>query len=130
MAYGGRTEFRASRGLQFFGCLVAIIFLAVSVVAYIQDSEFWIVAICGVLFVIGLVGIAEIQSSFVILDQSHLRMRKTFRLTVVARDDIESVEVANGCPVTLTLKSGRYITIPDLGPRGIGNSLRAWIKNS
>lgn len=113
-----------------FLCLVTIVFLVVSLVAMAQDADWWVSATCWTFFGFSLVGIVELLTSYVILDELHLRIRKNFRLTVLQRAEIETVNVAKGCPVTLTLKDGRYVKIPDLGTRNIGNSLRAWIRST
>ena len=113
--------------LLFFVILSAIV-LAISIASTIQKSELWVEATCWILFILSLVGIAELRSSYIRLGEVNLRIRKNFRTTVVPRESIESVAVAKGCPTTLLLKNGGRVTVPDLGGRGVDNSIRAWIR--
>ena len=128
MPYSGRTQFRATRGLLSFVIALSAVVLAVSIVSSIYEAELWVVLSCWAFFLVCLAGIVELLSSHVTLDESHFRMRKNFRTTVVARDTIASVVAEKGCPITLLLEDGSRIAVPDLGGQSIDNSIRAWAK--
>lgn len=111
-----------------FFAVLAVIVLGISIYSTAQDSELWVKAVCWGLFFLSLVGLAELFSSFVTLEDESFRMRKNFRVTSIPRADIESVAAAKGCPITLVLQDGSRVDVPDLGGQGIDKSLRAWLK--
>lgn len=128
LTYGGRTHFRTTRGTLLFLVVLSAIVLLISIVSTVQDTELWVRATCWAIFLSSVVGVVELLSAYVTLDETHFRMRKNFRKTVLPRESIQSVEVAKGCPIMLILKDGGSVTVPELGGQGIDNSLRAWIK--
>lgn len=111
-----------------FVFVLSAIVLIIAAAATIQPSELWVRAFCWAFFVFSLIGIAELFTSYVTLGEQDFRMRKNFRTTIVPRENIASVAVAKGCPTTLLLNDGGKVVVPELGGKGIGNSLRAWIK--
>ena len=105
----------------------ALVVLAIATISVYSSEALWISVVCWSVFAIGVVGIIDAALSFVMLDESELRMRHTFRTNVIPRSEIKSVSVAKGCPIRLQLSDGTRVDVPDLGASGIANSLRAWI---
>lgn len=77
---------------------------------------------------IGILAVLEAITSYVVIDGSQLRMRRTFRQYSVARADIETIASAKGCPILLILRDGQKLDVPSLGAHSIENSLRAWLR--
>lgn len=72
--------------------------------------------------------IADLMVSLISLGDIEIRIRTNFRTQIIPRGDIESVSAEKGCPITLLLKDGGRIELPDLAVRGVGNSVTAWIR--
>jgi len=128
LSYEGRSEFRTSPGRLVAFAALSVIVLVISIAASIYEPEFWVSAICWSIFVLSIIAIADLISSYITLGDTALRMRRNFRTQVIPRIAIESVSVAKGCPIILHLQGGGQVEVPDLAVRGIGNSLRAWVK--
>ena len=114
--------------MMLFYVMLALIVLLIATLSIFNGEALWISIACWSFFVVSILAIADAALSYVMLGENKLQMRKNFRKTNVARNDIESVAVAKGCPVTLILKNGKKIEVPSLGANNIGNSLRAWIR--
>jgi hypothetical protein len=112
--------------LSFYVVLALIVGL-ISTVSLSNGEALWISVACWGFFAFMVLGVVDAALSFVKLGDNEMQYRQNFRTTTVTRSDIESVEVAKGCPVTLILKDGSHINVPSLGANEIGNSLRAWI---
>lgn len=110
-----------------FYAIMSLIVLTIAAVATIFDNEVWVSAFCWAVFILNILAIIDSAMSYVNLGDADFRMRKNFRATVIPRDNIESISVAKGCPIRLHLKDGSRVEVPDLGGKGIANSLRAWI---
>ena len=107
---------------------LAIGFPIATLLLYRTAQPTWIlISFVGFSFV-GVLALLETATSFVDLDESRLLARRTFKTIRIARADIEKIAVAKGCPILVITKNGRKIEMPDLGVRGLDNSLRAWIK--
>lgn len=110
-----------------FFVIIAAITLGISVASTIYEAKQWVVVVCWGVFLLCLVGIADLLSSYLTLGDEHLKMRKNFRVSEIARADIESIAAEKGCPTLLLLRDGSNVEIPDLGGQSIANSVRAWL---
>ena len=128
--YGGRTHFRPATW-QFvpLGVASPVVF-GVTVIAYIENGTGWMFFAMFAFSVLCLAGFLELFSSSIVLTADALTVRKMFRVTTLRRDEILSVSGEKGCPTMLLTQDGRKIELPDLGVRGIENSLRAWLRAS
>lgn len=77
---------------------------------------------------IAILAVLEAITSYIVIDGSQLRMRRTFRQYSAERADIESIAAAKGCPTFLVLRDGQKLEVPSLGANSIENSLRAWLR--
>lgn len=125
MTYRGRTTFRATKASVAVTVALALIVGIIAAVSWRSGEATWVTAIISVVFLSLLVGLVEASTSFVKLSDSEFRMRKNFRTIAIPRDDIDAVSVAKGCPISLKLRNGRHVELPDLGYQGLDNSLRA-----
>ena len=55
-----------------------------------------------------------------------------FKKQFIAWENIDSVTWESGCGVSVKLKNGKWIKVPDFGHQsaGIANSIRAWINRT
>ena len=101
---------------------------AVAILVYWQDGVTWISLFFVAFSVLGILAFVETATSYIVIDHSELRMRRTFRRYTVGREEIESVSREKGCPTLLIMRDGRKVEIPDLGLSGVDNSIRAWLR--
>jgi len=126
VAYKGRTEFDAGKGLLAFLSVIAAIVLVIALWTTLSNEALWIRAVCWAIFGLTVLGAVDAATSFVKLGTTCLVYRANFRTREIKRKDIGLVSVEKGCPVTVCLKDGTKIQLPPIGQKGIGNSLRAW----
>lgn len=126
--YKGRTTFKAVTGRYVWTGLLALGFPAVAFLVYWRDGITWIFLSFVVFSVVGILGFVETATSYIVLDHSQLRMRRTFRGYTVRKEEIESVSREKGCPTLLIKRDGGKMEIPDLGVVGVDNSIRAWLR--
>ena len=64
------------------------------------------------------------------LGENELGITHNFRRSVIPRANIEKATWAKGCGVSLVLKDGSWVQVPDIGlnSQGLCNSVRAWAK--
>lgn len=126
-----RTEFRNPRWLLILYFLVGII-CGIVVFKWVRwDTSPWLFASLSVFSVLGFLSMIETLSSYLKLNKSALEFRSWFMHKTIAKDEIESATWASGCPVSIKLKDGKYVSLPDslmLNSQGTVNSIRAWLK--
>lgn len=125
--YKGRTKFNSITGRYVWTGLLAVGIPVAAFLLYAQDGVTWIFLSFMVFSVLGILAFVETASSYIVIDHSELRMRRTFRSHTVRKEEIESVSRAKGCPTLLIMRDGRKIELPDLGVAGVDNSIRAWL---
>lgn len=126
-----RTEFRNPRWLLILYFTVAVIcgFVVFKWVRW--DTSPWLFASLCVFSVIGFLAVIETLTSYLKLKNSTLEFRSWFKHKIIAKDEIDSATWASGCPVSIKLKNGKYVSLPDslmLNSQGTVNSIRAWLK--
>ena len=122
-------EFRQSRWLVAAVGLGAA-FSAVGFVALVKmEGLSWQVWLLGGVAVVFALGLADATSSFVRLDHDALRIRSNFRCHTFGRNELVEVSWAKGCPVSVKVVSGTWVTLPPLGDSSaMANSIRAWLR--
>jgi hypothetical protein len=128
--YKGRTEFNATKGDYLLAFSIVIGLLIATLASYYYKEDSWIIVVLSMMLLIGLGGILETFTSFISLESDELRMRRSFKSLVVKRSDINKVSNEKGCPIFLILHDKSKIKIPEVGPNGIANSIRAWIRTN
>jgi len=126
--YSGRTHFRTNRWIHLWVFAATAAMIAGASLAYEQSGATWISISLFGLALFGIAGLIENSTNYLVLDESELRMRRTFRSVSVKRDELERVVAERGCPIVLMLKDGRNLVVPSLGVRGLDDSLQAWFR--
>jgi len=75
--------------------------------------------------------VIEVCTSYMKLNQNTLELRSWFKYKSIEKDKIESATWAKGCAISIKLKDGNYIDIPEslmLNSQSTTNSIRAWLK--
>lgn len=126
-----RIEFRNPRWLLILYLSIGIVcgFLILKWVRW-DTSPWGFVSLSG-FSMLGFLAAIETLSSYMKLNKSTLELRSWFKLKMIAKDEIESVTWAKGCPVSIKLKNGTYVPLPGslmLNSQGTVNSIRAWLK--
>lgn len=126
-----RTEFHNPRWLFILYLIVGIVcgFVVFKWVRW--ETSPWLFVSLSIFSVVGFLAVIETLTSYLKLNESTLEFRSWFKHKVIAKVDIESATWASGCPVSIKLKDGKYISLPEslmLNSQGIVNSIRAWLK--
>ncbi len=129
--YGGRTSFRPRPTRILWTVVVSIVFAVVTYISYRTEGTNWVTLVLSGMFVFSLAGIVETLTDYMTLEDDEIRFRSTFRTVRIPKQDIEKVEWAAGCGVSVLRKSGKWTEVPDLGhgSQGIANSIRAWLRS-
>ena len=126
-----RTEFRNPRWLLVLYILVGVI-CGIVVFKWVRwDTSPWLIVSLSVFSVLGFLAVIETLTSNLKLNKSTLEFRSWFKHKIIAKDEIESATWASGCPVSIKLKGGKYVSLPEslmLNSQGTVNSIRAWLK--
>ncbi|MGI9227927.1 MAG: hypothetical protein ACR2PU_03955 [Gammaproteobacteria bacterium] len=126
-----RTEFRNPRWLLILYLIIGIAcgFVVFKWVRW--DTSPWLFVSLSVFSILGFLAVIETQTSYMKLNKSTLEFRSWFKHKIIAKVEIESATWASGCPVSIKLKDGKYISLPEslmLNSQGTVNSIRAWLK--
>ena len=105
-------------------------FAAAAMYFYREEGLTWLSAFFIGFSVFGVAGIIESFLAYIRLEETEIRFRETFRTTAIQKDDIEKVTWEAGCGVSLKLRDGQWVKVPDLGQnsQGLTNSIRAWLR--
>jgi hypothetical protein len=108
---------------------VALLFAAGALMTYRLRGWSWVSIGLACATVVGVGGIVEslvlrVRLTDDALLVTDLRGRRCYALTEIAK-----VEEAKGSPTAILLMDGRWVKLPGVGS-SLGNSIRAWIKNS
>ncbi len=109
--------------------LAALLFAAVAVMTYRLQGWNWVSIGLACATVVGLAGIVEslvvrVQISDDALIVTNLWGRRSYPAAEIAR-----VEESKGAPTAILLVDGRWVKLPGVGS-SLGNSIRAWLKQS
>lgn len=128
--YGGRTSFHVVPWIRVMILVVTAGSIATATYFYRQEGLTWISAFFVGFSMFGIAGVIESFLAYIRLEETQIRFRETLRETAVPKDDIERVTWEAGCGVSLLLRSGKWVKVPDLGhdSQGLTNSIRAWLK--
>ena len=105
------------------------VFVALMVGAFTDGLGWWYraasVAFCGV----SVLGLAELASTRLTIDERSLSFVKTFRRRELRREDVHSVTWAKGVGVSIRLRDGEWVRLPQVGRshQGVTNTIRAWL---
>ncbi len=128
-----RTKFRNPHWLIILYLSVGIICSFVVFKWIRWDTSPWLFVSLIVFSAIGFLAMIETLTSYLKLNNSALEFRSWFRHKVIAKDKIESATWASGCPVSIKLKDGKYVSLPEslmLNSQGTVNSIRAWLNRN
>ncbi len=130
--YGGRTSFQVVPWIRVSICLVASGAIAAAAYFYSKEGLGWISAFFIGFSIIGVAGVVETYRMYIVLADTEIRYRETFRTTAIPKDDIVKVTWEAGCGVSLLLSDGTWAKLPDLGhnSQGLTNSIRSWLRNT
>ncbi len=130
--YGGRTRFHVAPWIRISILVVTSGSIAAALYFYRQEGLTFLSAFFIGFSVFGIGGIVESFSAYILLDDTEIRFRETFRKTTHPKHDIEKVTWEAGCGVSLLLREGTWVKVPDLGQnsQGLTNSIRSWLKNA
>jgi hypothetical protein len=123
--------FHPPRWIASFLSVVALA-LAVATVHFCRSQglslEFAVTAALGLLTVLG---VADGLTTSVRLYSDSLFMMSKFRRRILPRAELDHVTWEVGVGVSLRLKSGRWVKLPDVGnSQSVTNPIRAWLKRS
>ena len=130
--YGGRTSFRTVPWIRILTFVIASGSIAAAVYFYRQEGLTWICAFFIGFSILGVAGIVESFSMYILLGETEISFRETFRKTAIPRSDIVKVTWEAGCGVSLLLSDGTWVKVPDLGQnsQGLTNSIRSWLRDA
>jgi len=127
-AYAGRRIFRASRWLLALLGAAECLFLTGALVLYRSEGLSLRTFFLAGAAVAGVLAMVDGVTRRVVLTSDALRVDGLWSRRSYAKRDIVSVTEEKGGPAALKLAGGGWAKLPpDLG-RGIGNSVRAWLK--
>jgi len=125
-----KQEFRTPRWLQLFLAAAAAGAGAAAVVwvYFYGTGRAWL-PIAALLMLTA--AAMESATTCVTLGRRTIVILQNFRRTEILREDIDSVTWAAGTGVSLKLKSGAWVKLPDVGnSQSRANSIRAWIRRA
>lgn len=130
--YGGRTSFHVVPWVRISILTIASGSIAAAAYFYSQEGLSWISAFFIGFSILGLAGVVESFSMYILLEERQIRFRETFRKTVIPKTDIVRVTWEAGCGVSLLLRDGTWAKVPDLGQnsQGLTNSIRSWLRDA
>ena len=130
--YGGRTRFRVVPWIRISITVITAGSIAAAAYFYQQEGLTWISAFFMGFSMFGAAGIVESFSMYILLGETEIRFRETFRKTAIPKSDIVKVTWEAGCGVSLLLSDGTWAKVPDLGQnsRGLTNSIRSWLRDT
>ena len=127
--YGGRKTFRPARWQHILAWVLLIGFFAASLATFSLRGVDWVFVTFAGFSLIAVLGVIEVSTSYVALDDERLRMRRTFRGHEIGKHEIKSVSAEKGSPTILLLKDGKKLEVPDMGTQSIANSIRSWLRS-
>jgi len=127
-SYAGRCVFRATRWLLAVLGAAECLFLTGALVLYRSEGlSLRTIFLAGVAAA-GVVALVDGATRRVVLTSDALQIDGLRGRRSYAKRDIISVTEEKGGPAALKLADGRWAKLPpDIG-RGIGNSIRVWLK--
>lgn len=130
--YGGRTSFHVVPWIRISILMVASGSIVAAAYYYSQEGLTWVCAFFIGLSILGVAGIVESFCMYIVLDETEIRFRETFRKTAILKSDIVKVTWEAGSGVSLLLSDGRWVNVPDLGhnSQGLTNSIRSWLRKA
>ena len=129
--YGGRTNFHMVLWIRIMITVIASGSIAAAAYYYHQEGLTWIFAFFAGFSILGVAGIVESFSCYIRLEDTEIVFRETFGRTAIPKNDIMKVTWEAGCGVSLLLRGGTWVKVPDLGhnSQGLTNSIRSWLKD-
>ena len=99
---------------------------------YRQEGLTWISAFFIGFSIFCVAGVVETFFAYIVLEDTEIRFRETFRSTAIPKNEIKSVTWEAGCGVSLRLEDGTWVKVPDLGhnSQGLTNSIRSWLRDT
>lgn len=130
--YGGRTVFRVVPWIRISIAMVALGSAAAAAYFHSEEGLTWIAAFFIGFSIFAVAGVVESFRTYIILSDTEIRFRETFRKSAISRKDIVKVTWEAGCGVSLLLADGTWTNLPDLGQnsQGLTNSIRAWLRDA
>ena len=128
--YRGETEFRAPTWLCILSPLLTSVPMLMTIVELRGDGLTWLFLGLFAISIVTLIGTISVFTDAICLGETELKARKDFRVSTVQRADIEKVTWAKGSNVSVLLKSGSWVSLPEVGrnSQGLCNSVRAWAR--
>lgn len=121
--------FRVPRWLLVFLCLIFLATASGGLLLYRTDGLSFASAGLVVFAIFALIGVADSLVTRVELGDDALTLVERFRRRRVLRRDIERVTWEAGVGVSIQLRSGDWVRLPDTGnSQSRANSIRAWLK--
>jgi hypothetical protein len=110
----------------------AAVFLAGAVSSFVSTGWTWVTVAFVVLTVIGVVGLAEVGWSRVVIRDAALEVHTLWQYRRFTASQVAAVTWEAGCGVALKLSDGTWAKLPDLGynAQGLTNTIRAWLKRA
>lgn len=84
---------------------------------------------CLLLAAISVLGTADALRSRVAIDGTQLEVTRNLQRRIYPREAFAEVHVEKGVPVTLTLRAGGVLRLPEVGPSpaAVARALRRWL---
>ena len=110
--------------------IAAALFIAGFAFTYSQRGWTWVSLSFAGLTLIGIGGVIEVATSRVVLHDDRLECGNLWSRTRIPAGDIASVSWEKGGGVFVTLQTGGFAKLPELGynSQGLTNTVRAWLK--
>jgi hypothetical protein len=123
-------SFRTPVWLRVLCVFAAIAFSLASYYLYTTEGWSWLTIGCGVLAVVAVAGAFDAFMTRVELYPERMVVVANLRRREYSRSAFTGVSWAKGVPVTLQLRSGAVLKLPEVGrsTQGVCNSIRAWLK--
>ena len=127
-AYGGRTEFRQSKGFLVMYVLITALFASGSHFLWRVEGWSWGAVTLAVMVIVGLGAMVETLVLRITLTNEALIVRDLRGTRAYAKSDIAGIAEAKGTPPSLRLRDGRWVKLPSVS-NSLGNSVRAWLRS-
>lgn len=121
--------FRSPGWVAIFLAVVAVGLTIASALYYRSEGISLTFALMAAFALLAIVGMADSLTTSVKLYIDSLVITSNFRRRMIPRSELEHVTWEGGVGVSMKMKSGSWVKLPDVGnSQSVTNSIRAWLK--
>lgn len=128
--YRGQTRFRSPTWVKGLLSFSAVLVPFLAYMEYRTENVTWVFVVLFILSPMMVAGVIAVFTDGIDLHKNELRIKHNFRRSSIRRANIDNVTWGKGVGVSLKLKDGSSLILPDIGlnSQSVCNSVRAWVK--